>query len=356
MNHPNNNLEEAPFLISSILENLTSYYKALTRHWKFLVLMGILGSVLGCTYVLIKKNTYTASTTFVVEENKSGGGGIASALAGQFGIDIGGGLATGSGFLQGDNILGLLKSQTLIKKALLTRVDAISKSSLADLYADVYGFKEKWLKSNEVGYIVNFNGTQSNKIRLEDSLLHVMIKRIVEKELSISKPDKKLSLFALEVTTRNEKLSSLLCERLLKVTSEFYISTKTMRIRGNVYRLQQRTDSLKLLLNQKTNSSIDASRDLIDANPVFSQNKEVSAEIASRDKMVQATIFAELTKNLEASKTTLLQETPTIQVVDTPEMPLKKNEASWFLSILIGVILLDALAIIGLFFFKKVKV
>ena len=51
----------------------------------------------------------------------------------------------------------------------------------------------------------------------------------------------------------------------------------------------------------------------------------------------------------------LLQETPTIQVVDAPEMPLKMNETSWFFSIFIGIASLEALAIIGLFFFKKVK-
>lgn len=355
MNHTINNKEEAPFLISSMIQSITSSARSIFRYWKFLALMGIFGAVLGAAYVLIKKDTYTASTTFVVEDNKSAGGGIASALAGQFGFDVGG-LSTGSGFLQGDNVLELLKSQDLIKKALLTdEYDSAKTSSLADLYATSYGLKEKWLQSKEVGYMVNFTTNPSSHQRLEDSLIHVIIKRIKEKELSISKPDKKLSLFSLELTTRNEKLSKLLCERLLKVTSEFYITTKTKRIRGNVERLQQRTDSLKMLLNQKTTSSIGAGRDLIDANPVFSQNKEVNAEISGRDKIVQATIFAELTKNLEASKTTLLQETPTIQVVDAPEMPLKKNEASWLFSIFIGVIALQAITVMYLFFFKKVN-
>lgn len=356
MNHTiNNKEEEAPFLFSSIIKDITSYAKSLLVHWRFLALMGIFGAALGAAYVLIKKDTFTASTTFVVEDNKSSGGGIASALAGQFGFDIGG-LSSGSGFLQGDNVLELLKSQDLIKKALLTdEYDAANTGTLADLYANSYGLKEKWLQSKEVGYLVKFTTNPSSHQRLEDSLIHVIIKRIKEKELSISKPDKKLSLFSLEVTTRNEKLSKLLCERLLKVTSEFYIATKTKRIRGNVERLQQRTDSLKTLLNLKTTSSIGAGRDLIDANPLFSQNKEVNVEISGRDKVVQATIFAELTKNLEASKTTLLQETPTIQVVDAPEMPLKKNEASWLFSIFIGIVVFQAVSIVGLFFFKKVK-
>lgn len=355
MHNISNNKEEAPFLINNIFATLVSYYKALLGHWKILVFMGVLGGLMGAGYAWIKKDTYTASTTFVVEDNKSAGGGIASALAGQFGFDIGG-LSSGSGVLQGDNVLGLLKSQSLIKKALLTSYDSANKNTLADIYADAYGYKNKWLNSSEVGRIIHFNTTSINKTRLEDSLLHVIIKRITDKELSISKPDKKLSLFSLQITTRNEQLSQLLCERLLKVTSAFYIDTKTKRVRGNVDRLQERVDSIKSLLNQKTTTSIDASRDLLDANPAFSQNKEVTVEISGRDKIVQATIFAELTKNLEASKTTLLQETPTIQVVDAPEMPLKKNETSFILSILAGAVALKLMTVVGLFFFKKVTI
>ena len=355
MNNKFDNQEEAPFFIGNIFTTLAAYYKSLLGHWKFIALMGILGALLGAGYAWIKKDTYSAATTFVVEDNKSAGGGIASALAGQFGFDIGG-LSSGSGVLQGDNVLGLLKSQSLIKKALLTTYDSSNVTTLADLYANAYGYKDKWLNNVEVGRVINFSAIQNNKSRLEDSLLHVIIKRITEKELTISKPDKKLSLFSLQITTRNEKLSQLLCEQLLKVTSAFYIDTKTKRVRGNVDRLQQRVDSIKTLLNQKTTTSIDANRDLLDANPAFSQNKEVTVEISGRDKIVQATIFAELTKNLEASKTTLLQETPTIQVVDIPELPLKKNETSFILSMLAGAIALKISTVIGLFFFKKVKI
>ena len=90
------------------------------------------------------------------------------------------------------------------------------------------------------------------------------------------------------------------------------------------------------VLNTKTYTAISAARQLLDANPAFAQGGEMQVEVTGRDKMVQAAIFGELTKNLEASKTALLQETPTIQVVDNPEMPLKKNEVSWILALLAG--------------------
>ena len=102
--------EEASYFISDLLGSIKKRVAFLMAHWGILLIMGTLGGLLGGGYAFIKKDTYTAATTFVVEDNKSSGGGIASALAGQFGLDLGG-LSGGSGVLQGDNVLELLKSK-----------------------------------------------------------------------------------------------------------------------------------------------------------------------------------------------------------------------------------------------------
>ncbi|OYW81780.1 MAG: hypothetical protein B7Z27_01405 [Sphingobacteriia bacterium 32-37-4] len=203
------------------------------------------------------------------------------------------------------------------------------------MYANSYEWKKKWLKSSKVGSTIQFGVGIRKFSRTEDSLLQVIMKRIIEKELSIAKPDKKLGIFALEITTRNEAVSQQLCERLLKVTTDFYVDTKTRRLKGNVDRLQHRVDSLGRILNIKTYSAANANRQLLDGNPAFTA-PEVSAEISSRDKLVQSTVFGELTKNLEASKTVLIQETPTVQVVDQPELPLKENTLKWWMGLLAG--------------------
>jgi uncharacterized protein involved in exopolysaccharide biosynthesis len=346
---PSDLQEESPYYVNNLVSGIKSRLQFLWLHWKLLFVVGLIGALLGVVYSFIKKDTYTAATTFVVEDNKSSSGGIASALAGQFGIDLGG-VSGGFGVLQGDNVLELLKSKTLLKKALLTNYDTSGAITLADAYANAYGFTSKWANSSKVGVVVNFSSKHGIFTRLEDSLLHIILKRITENELSIAKPDKKLSLFLLQITTRDEKLSQLLCQRLLLVTTSFYIETKTKRIRGNVERLQQRADSIKALLDKKTFSAIDANRQLLDANPAYAQGGEMQVEVSGRDKMVQAAIFGELTKSLETSKTALLQETPTIQVVDTPEMPLKKNEVPWWLASIVGAAVTTFLTGLYLFF------
>lgn len=325
--------DDEPFSFRTQLGKLMSSLAYIVSYWRLLIVAGVVGALLGLGYAWWKPTTYTAEMSFVVEESKAGGGSIMSALAGQLGFDIGG-LSGTSGVLAGDNVLQLLKSSSLIRKTLLTPYDS-SKKSLADAYAEVYGWKEKWEKDGDVGIKVNFPAGKNNYPRLEDSLLQRIIKKITEDELLIAKPDKKLGFFELQATMRDEQLSLLFCKRLLKTATDFYIETKTRRLASNVKRLQDKADSLENSLNRKTYSTADASRMLLDANPVF-KKPEVTTEISSREKYMQATIYAEIVKNLEMSKTALIQETPTVQIVDEPTIPLKKNHLKFLIAALAG--------------------
>lgn len=349
--------QEEEFSLSGQLLGLWKLVLYALSKWRLLSIAGLLGALLGLGYYYIKPVVYTARITFVVEESKSAGGGgsLMSALAGQFGVDIGG-LSGTSGVLAGDNVLQLLKSKSLIKKTLLTPYNhngdtsaKASTHSLADEYARVYGLDKKWLNSRKVGKAISFKPGVQSLSRTEDSLLQTIVKKITEKELFIAKPDKKLGFFEMSTSMRSEALSALFCMRLLKTTTDFYIDTKTRRLVTNVQRLQLKADSLLYALNKKTFSSADANRMLLDANPVFAA-PAVNAEMSSRDKIIQGTIYADIVKNLEISKTSLIQETPTVQVVDEPEFPLPDNESDWWLTMLMGaglVILVAGVVIIA---------
>ena len=335
--------EDAPFSFREKIKHYNALLVYTLSFWRKLLLAAFIGALIGLGYAWLKPTTYMGRTSFVVEESKAGGGSIMSALAGQMGVDIGG-LTGASGVLAGDNVLELVKSQSLIRKTLLSAFDSSGKS-LADVYAESYGWKTKWLNSSKVGIMINFPVNKKTN-RLQDSLLQRIMKQITEDELSIAKPDKKLGFFELEVTMRNENLCQLFCQRLLKSTIDFYIEAKTRRLSNNVKRLQNKADSLEATLNQKTYSSGTANRMLLDLNPAYSNN-QANAEISTREKYMQGTIYAEIVKNLEMSKTALIQETPTIQIVDEPLLPLKKNQLHFAIGALLGAII--ALAGMSLF-------
>jgi len=345
----NQNDPEEAFYFSSFFQKWVADIAYVLQSWKKLLVAGFIGALIGLLAAWLRPVTYTARLSFVVEESKSSAGGsLASALSGQIGLDLGS--ITGSnGILAGDNVLELLKSRSLIKKTLLSPYNDTGNFSLADQYAEIYGWKEKWKNSSKVGRQINFPSDQQKFSRLEDSLLQLIIKQVGEDELSISKPDKKLGIFEIWITSRDEKFSQLFSERILSFTTDFYVETKTRRLRGNVNRLERRADSLAMLLNRKTYSAADANLMLLDGNPAYA-SPSVSAEISSRDKTMQGIIYSEIVKNLEVSKTALIQETPTVQIVDSPEMPLKKNKwpkliaalAGWVLfSIAMGLFLIN---------------
>jgi hypothetical protein len=350
------NQEERSFSFINLLQDLWQRFLYALSRRKWLALAFALGALLGTGYAIIKKTTYTAKLVFVVEESKSSGGSIASALAGQFGFDVGSLTGGGSGVLAGDNVLELLKSRSLLKKALLTPA-LNNQESLADRYAQVYGLKEKWKSSKEVGTEIHFTPEKEITNRLTDSLLQTIIERLLEKEMTIVKTDKKLGFFQLQATTRDEWFSQQICERLLKVTTDFYINTKTRRLTANIERLQKRADSLGIVLDNKTYSTAAATQLLLDANPAYA-SPQVDAEISTRNKYLQGTVFAEIVKNLEISKTSLIQETPTVQVVDRPEMPLKKNENKWWMGMILGglVAVVSLIGVITLFGENREKI
>ena len=106
-------------LISKVKE-ITKYLKS---KWIIILSFSILGALLGLGYSILKKPTYTAVCTFVLEDAKGGGGlGQYAGLASLAGINLGG---SGGGIFEGDNIIELYKSRTMIEKALLS--DAIHK-------------------------------------------------------------------------------------------------------------------------------------------------------------------------------------------------------------------------------------
>jgi hypothetical protein len=317
------------------LSFVKAYFSFLLLKKRWIFLSAIIGMLLGLSYVLLKPIKYIARSSFVVEDSKSiGGSGILGALSGQFSSEIMSALGGGSNLLSGENILELSKSRSLLRKTFLTSYDGTNKS-LADVYAEKLKLKKKWKKSKKVGLDIQFDTGNKKFSRIQDSLLNTLIERVINKDLSIYKPDRRLSLFELNITMRDELLASKFCQRLLSTISEFYINTKTKRLRGNISRLQFLADSLQENSNSSIKNSAQSSLSLTDISPQYIQ-ENVQNTIDSREEILSTTIYTEVIKNLEITKLSLLQETPTIQVIDNPDTPLEDNKNEWYVGLLEG--------------------
>lgn len=318
----------------------------LLHNWKLLTIIGIIGGLSGGVLSMVTKPQYESKITFVLEDSKGGGAlGAYAGVAAQFGIDLGGG---SGGVFQGDNILLLLKSKLLVRKALLSSYTEDGKKSLADQYLKISGYEDKWASKPRLAGIqipVSTPVKKASYSLLQDSVIDVIYEKILNDNLSVQKIDKKLSFVSVNCITKDELFSKFFVERLVVEATDLYILTKTKRSKANVEKLSARADSLEKLMNAKT-YYVASAQDL-NLNPVRKMGT-VNTELASRDRMILQTVYGEVVKNLEVAKMTLSQETPIIQIIDSPELPLHKIEFKLVKSVLVGLFLSVFLIIIGI--------
>jgi len=336
--------------LKELFKKLVQSYKYLLSRWVIILIAVFFGGMIGFYNAYKKPILYIAKMTFVVEDAK-GMGGIAS-LAGQFGFDVGGG--GGGSVFSGDNILLFLKSKSLVRETLLTRLDEKNESTLADRYAEVNKLKEGWSKNEKIGNIQFSKFTVDNLPRKEDSLLQGIEAGIINNELAISRSDKKASFIEAKTKMLDEVFSKIFLDRLVKVAIDRYVQSKTKTKAFNVAILERRADSLTAVLNNKTYSAAASQQSLVDVNPAL-KTSAINSEITTRDKTMAATIFAEVIKNLELSKTLLNQETPIIQIVDQSTFPLEKEKTSKLKSLILGGFLAGFFTILYLIVSKLIK-
>lgn len=308
----------------------------LASKWRIILTFGIIGATAGFVYTLLEKPIYKAELSFAVQDEKTAGGlsnvlGVAS----QLGIDIGG--TSAGGEFVGDNLLELMKSRSIIEKTLLTQVNVDGKAeTLADFYIDFNKLRKDWDGKPELRNVHFLAGEERSKFTLQqDSLLGVFHKDLIKKNLAIGKADKKLSIITLTVSANNQLFAKYFAETLTKVVSDFYIQAKTEKSSKNVAVLQRQVDSVRTSLNSAISgvaSSLDASPN---PNPAL-QTLRVPSQRRQVDVTANSAILSELVKNLEISKMSLLQETPLIQIIDRPILPLEKQRTGKLKGIILG--------------------
>jgi len=313
------------------------YWKAyLVSRLRTLFAAGLITAVLALAYAFIARPVYIAQSSFVLDENAGGGLGQYAGLAALAGISIG---SESNGLFAGDNIIELYKSRTMLEKTLLTKCDFNGKQQmLIDRYIDFNNLRDKW--SGEPGLEnISFEKVDTSKLtRLQDSVIFVIIKRIKKKNLTVGKPDKKLGIIDVTVRSKDELFSKNYDEKLVQNVNAFYIMTRADRALRNLNVLQQQTDSVRRVMNSYISGAAMANDIVPNANPersilhTGSQKKTV-------DVQASAGVYAELLKNLELAKIQLRKETPLIQPIDIPQLPLEEEKPGKILFPVLGAII-----------------
>lgn len=320
--------------LRSLVRSLTFWYNYFRSKRKAIILYTGVGAILGVAVAFIIPTEYVAATSFVLENTKRGGMSEYASVAAKFGLTSG----SGGGLFQDDeNIMAFIRSRTLISKALYSPLSENENNELLiERYAKVYGFTDKW-KGDERLSALKFHADPGQRTIQEDSIVSIIHKQILKKNLTVVKPDEDESIIVVAVRAIDEQFSKAFNENLLKNVIEFYVESQTKRATENVDILSYQVDSIRRVLD----AALYGIAENTDANPNMNPGLQ-RLKLTSQKKMVDVemskAILSELVKNLELSKITLRKETPLVQIIDSPVLPLDKKKLSLKLSLVVGAI------------------
>jgi hypothetical protein len=340
--------------LKELIDKGKDWFSYLLSQWMIIVLAVLIGAGLGIAYSYFKKPIYTATLSFALEDEKSGGGlGGALGLASTLGLDIGGG---GGSVFTGANLTELFKSRSMVEQTLLIPVLVGADSvSLAEMYIRNEGWREKWNdkpKYKNIEFIPNTDRTYFT--RVHDSILGVIYSDLSKNGLMVAQKDKKVSIISIDVVSTNELFAKYFSEALAKRVSDFYIDTKIKKSRLNMAILQRQTDSIRRELNGAITGVAVANDNTFNLNPALNVRRAPSAR-RQVDVQTNTAILTELVKQTELAKVTLRKETPLIQVVDRPILPLPKERFGKAKGIIVGGMLAGMLTLLVLIFRRILK-
>ena len=340
--------------LRELIEKGKEWYAYLLSQWKIILLAGIIGACLGLAYSFIKKPIYTATLSFALEDEKGGGGlGGALGLASSFGIDLGGG---GGSIFTGSNLTELFKSRAMVEQTLLSPVVVDGKTiSLAEMYIQNQEWRKNWNEKPKLASIQFLPDTKRKYFtRVHDSILGVMYQDLSKTGLSVGQKDKKISIITIDVNSTNELFSKYFTEALVKEVSDFYVTTKSKKARMNMDILERQTDSIRRELNGAITGVAVANDNTFGLNPAMNVRRAPSAR-RQVDVQANTAILTELVKQTELAKVTVRKETPLIQVIDQPILPLKKEKFGKAKGIVIGGFLAGFLIVFWLIVRRIIK-
>ena len=348
------NIPEDEISLKELILKIKDWYRFLLSKWIVLVAAGIIGGAIGVGYAFMQKPTYTASLSFALEDEKSGGGGLSGALglASSLGIDLG---TSAGGAFSGANLIELMKSRKIVEKALLNPIGVNGKTqSLAQYFINFNELNKNWSEKPELKNIVfDVDADRSKYTLQQDSILGNIYESIAGTKglLSVAQKDKKISIISIEVKSTNELFSKAFTESIAQEVSSYYIEIKSKKARQNMEILQHQTDSIRAELNGAIVGVAAAADNTFGLNPAMMVRKAPGTR-RQVDVQANTAILTQLVTNLEMAKVSLRKETPLIQVIDKPILPLKKDKVGKLKSLILGGFLAGFLTALILVFKK----
>jgi len=288
------------------------------KKWYLILSSAILFGLLGIGVAWLLDPKFTAKVSFTTESDKSSQLGLYSGIAAQFGIDLLG--SVGGSAFEGDNLIEFFTSKFMIERSLLSKSNRRNRLFIEEFL--LLHFPKNEYKRYVLEKKIYINPDSSN-LRIRDSIISWSYKQIISSHLSVTRRDKKLSYIDLSYTDKDESFSQEFALQLTKTAIEYYTDYKSKKAKRNFDLLNSQTDSVRNLLYGNI-EGVASSNDL-NVNPLR-QTVKTTAQKLQLNASANGALYTELLKQLGLARVNLMRDTPLIQIIDTPTLPLKNQK------------------------------
>ena len=322
------------FSLLNLINSIKDWLIYLLSNLKGIVIITSILLSLVLFYNFIKSPVHYARTTFVLDsESSSNSIGDIASLASLAGINASS-FIDASSLFQIDNIQELYRSNSMIKQTLMTDSDfGNERSLLINRLASNEKIDKKWDKLN-----VDFSSynSKSNNLRVHDSILNEVVKIIKEKYLIVDKPSRKTTILEIGFDHKDELFAKSFNENLVSIVNDFYFKTKTQKTGENLKILERQADSVKKVLDKSILFLAEKDQSIPNPNPLTKVSL-VPYQKALVDVQANGAIYQQIVTQLELAKVTHRNNTPLIQIIDKPVLPLENSRLKFFECFVYGI-------------------
>lgn len=341
---PNNNQENYDDEISlkELILKLQEFWRELWRNWWLIPLFCLPFVAYNLYNHFNFEKTYTASLTFMVNEDE-GGGGLAgvSGVLGSFGLGGGAG-----GEYNLEKMLSLLKSRKIIEKVILSKslVDN-QEDFFANHFIRIQELHTEWSKIDSdidlSEFVFQHNDHTSFDIAHNTALksIHNYIIGNATKGIPAllnSMISEETGIMELTMETKTEELSINILESMFSVLSKYYID-KSIEKQLNTFKvISEKSDSL----SSELRSAEYALANFMDKNRGLYNRKDQLEQFRLEAKVkMLGTAFAKVIEQKEIAEFSLNDQTPVVQIIDYPISPIEPSKSSLIKNLIIALLI-----------------
>lgn len=316
--------------LRELILNIKEYGIEILKGWKIIALIAMVITM----YMLYQAHNtpilYSATYSFMLEEEQKGGiGGLSSLLGGG-----------GGGDFNLNKVSSLVRSRNIIQRVLFKKGECDGKTDyFANHLIHDLNLHESWKENDNLRDFVFKHGDYESFNRIENSVLKSIYGRISigkNEGLLTTKKDDNSGITTMNFKAKSEDLAIRFITTIYEELSRFYTENATEKQQKTLDLTTAKTDSLKTLLDA---SELNVLR-LLDRNRNISLRQYEADRISLERKVQFLTLaYGEALKNQELARFTLDSETPYFQTLDKPIPPISATAKNYLSKGILGIFL-----------------